>query len=244
MSMPIKSFRQVLFGAAKRLGMVPEEDGLQRSEASMLTEFLNSAVKLAWEFYPWPDTMVINAEDVVQHPSIANARYVPRSTSTRILQTVTRVWSEDPRATRNAAEAFHTAQADGLYFYDSNVSKVWIQYRPAPPEFTEAEWSDVRAYGAGSLVWDAAEDATGHVFKALQAVSAGTVLTSAAHWQIIGIPVCIAEPVKAGVVGAWNASEGQHGTARVKQEYMAELLEHEIYQIQIQGGQNFYTTAA
>lgn len=239
MSLAVKSFRQVLFGAAKRLGMVPEEDGLQRTDAAMLTEYLNSAVKLAWEFYTWPDALEIREEPIIAHPTITGARYVPRSTAGRTLKVVTAVWSNDPRANRCSEPVYHTVLADGLYFYRSDTSTVWVQYRPEPPEFTESEWSATRTYPIESLVWDAAEDASGHVFKALQIVPAGTALTSTAHWLKVPILACIAEAVKAGVIGAWHASEGQHGTARVKQEYMQELLEHEILQIQNQGQQTF-----
>jgi len=239
MSVSSKSFRQVLYGAAKRAGMVPEQDGLQRTEAAMLTEFLNSAVKLAWEFYTWPDALNIRPETIIAHPTVTGAKYVPRSTDERTLKVVTALWDSDPRANRTARSVFHTTQADGLYFYNHSDSTVWIQYRPEPPEYTDEEWNPTRPYATGSLVWDAAQDGSGHVFKARQTVPAGTVLSSTAYWESVPVLACIAEPVKAGIVGAWNASESQHGTARVKQEYMLELLEHEILQIQNQGQQTF-----
>lgn len=239
MSVSTKSFRQVLYGAAKRVGMVPEQDGLQRTEAAMLTEFLNSAVKLAWEFYTWPDALQIRQESIIAHPTVTGAKYVPRSNNDRTLKVITALWDTDPRVNRSAHSVFHTSQTDGLYFYNYSSSTVWVQYRPEPPEYTDEEWSATRAYTAGAIVWDAALDASGHVFRALQYVAAGTMLTNTAHWEQVPVLACIAEAVKAGIVGAWNASENQHGTARVKQEYMLELLEHEILQIQNQGQQTF-----
>lgn len=238
MSLAVKSFRQVLYGGAKRLGMVPENDGLQRSDAVMLTEFINSAVKLAWEFYTWPDAQDLREEEILDHPTIEGARYVPRSTSARTLKVTLKVWDRDPRANCNACPVTWNSQPDGLYFYSANLSTVWVQYRPEPPEYTDEEWSATRTYAAGDLTFDAS--GTGHVYRALQTVPAGTLFTSTAHWQQVPVLAILAEPIKAGVVGAWNAAEGQHGTARVKQEYMIELLDHEIVQIQNQGGQTIF----
>jgi hypothetical protein len=59
-------------------------------------------------------------------------------------------------------------------------------------------------------------------------VPADTALTSTAHWVPVPIYSRLAEAVMAGAVGAHNASEGNYGSARVKVEYMLDLIEHEI----------------
>ena len=238
MSLSVESFRDVLYGAAKRLGMVPEEDGLQRSEAVMMTEFFNSAMKLAWEFFPWPDAMVLSEEAVVSHPTVIAARYVPRSNNVRTLKVVTGMWKTDPRIDALACAYPLNPRGDGFYIYDAALASVWVDYRPEPPKYTSQEWSNLKAYVPASLVWDVAD--TGHVYRALQAVPAGTLLTSVVHWQQVPVLACLAEAVKSGIVGAWHASEGQHGTARVKEIYLLEALEHEILQIQNQGQQSHY----
>lgn len=231
--LPVKSFRQVLYGAAKRLGMVPEQDGLDRSAAAKLTEFINSAVKLAWEFYSWPDVFQWSEEDLITHPTLTGARYVPRVNVERTLKVTLEIWDADPRVTDTARQIGGRVENDGLYFPRSeSFSKVWVKFKAAPPEFSDTAWSALQGYAGGALVWDTDD---GHVYRAKQTVPAGTPTSSAAHWGRVPVPDCLAEPVKAGVIGAWNAAEGQHGTARVKEEYMLELLEHEILQIENQG---------
>jgi hypothetical protein len=112
------------------------------------------------------------------------------------------------------------------------VTTVWVEYRPEPPVYTATEWSNADTYAEGALVWDA--DGSGHVFKALGAVEAGTLLTVTASWERVPVLACLAEAIKAGMTGAYHASEGQHGTARVKESYMLDELEHELIKIQNQ----------
>lgn len=231
--LPVKSFRQVLYGAAKRLGMVPEQDGLDRSAAGKLTEFINSAVKLAWEFYSWPDVFQWRAEEIIAHPTLTGARYVPRVNAERTLKVTLEIWDDDPRVSDTASQIGARVESDGIYFPSSYPkNKVWVKFKSAPPEFSDTEWSALQSYAVGALVWDPGD---GHVYRARLNVPAGTPTSSATHWTLVPVPDCLAEPVKAGVIGAWHAAEGQHGTARVKEEYMLELLEHEILQLENQG---------
>jgi hypothetical protein len=224
MSAATKTFSRILASICHRVDLdVPCSD----RDAAQFAEYITAATKLAWEYYPWTDALELEDESVIAHPTLTGAKYLPKVTDSRTIGTLNGVYSANPLADSNARQLTFTKRADGYYLpAGSTETTVWLDYRPAPPEYTSELHVLASTYPTGALVWDKA--GTGKVFKALAAVSANTALTDTAKWLAIPVLSCLAEPIIAGVIGARNASEGNHGTARVKLDYMIEMIEHEI----------------
>lgn len=236
MSAATKSFRQVLFGICRR---VDKDVPTDTRTAAHFGEFINSAVKLAWEYYPWPERLKLQSEALQAHPDIAGARYIPRLTASRHIALLSNLFSACPLVSSSFQAIPFTERADGFYVHPAcSWETVWLDYRAAPPEFTSDLHDPDKTYEAASLVWEGQVNGLGHVFKALQNVPAATALSNAEYWEAVTIPARLSEAVMAGAIGAFHASEGNHGTARVKLEYMQDLIEHEIIQITSQSGQN------
>jgi hypothetical protein len=224
MSAATKSFTRILDSVCHRLDLdVPCSD----RNARRFAEYITAACKLAWEYYPWPDAMILNSESVIDHPTMTGAKYIPKVTALRTIGTLNGLYTANPLSDPNARQLTVTKRADGYYLpAGSTVATVWLDYRPAPPEYSSTLHVLANTYTVGAIVWDKA--GTGHVYKAIAAVSANTALTDATKWLVTPVLTCLAEPIIAGVIGANNASEGNHGTARVKLDYMLEMIEHEI----------------
>lgn len=224
MSAATKTFSRILASICHRLD---KDVPASTRDAARFAEYVTAATKLVWEFYPWPDALELETESVTTHPTLTGAKYIPKVTDSRTIGTLNGVYSANPLADSSARQLTFTKRADGYYLPPgSSETTVWLDYRPAPPEYTSELHVLADTYAVGDLVWD--KTTTGHVFKAIAAVSANTALTDTAKWIAIPVLACLAEPIISGVIGAHNASEGNHGTARVKLDYMLEMIEHEI----------------
>ncbi len=224
MSAATKSFSRILESVCHRLDLdVPCTD----RNATRFAEYISAACKLAWEYYPWPDAMQLVPETVLAHPTLTGSKYIPKVTATRTIGTLAGVYTANPLCDPNARQLTVTKRADGYYLpAGSTAATVWLDYRPAPPEYSATVHVLTNTYAVGALVWD--KTGTGHNYKARAAVTANTALSDTSKWLVTPVLSCLAEPIIAGVVGANNASEGNHGTARVKLDYMLEMIEHEI----------------
>ncbi|MEQ1750501.1 MAG: hypothetical protein ABL974_13825 [Prosthecobacter sp.] len=224
MSAATKTFSRILASICHRLD---KDVPATTRDAARFAEYVTAATKLVWEFYPWPDALALTTESVTTHPTLTGARYIPKVTNSRTIGTLNGVYSANPLADPNARQLTVTKRADGYYLpAGSSETTVWLDYRPAPPEYTSELHVIANEYAVGDLAWD--KDNTGHVYKAIDDAPEDTALTNTDFWVQVPVLACLAEPIIAGVIGAHNASEGNHGTARVKLEYMLEMIEHEI----------------
>lgn len=229
---PIKSFKTLLQSAARRLSLL-EENGTVKAEISGdLTDLITSAMRHAWQFYPWPDAMDTDEEEVVAHPTVDGAMYVPRQTPLRTLATVFNVWSDDPRKERSQARSVaHSKRPDGVYLHES-ITTVWIDYRGEPPEYTDEPWSAGPTYDDGALVLHT----DGHVYWSRTDDNQGFPPPEfPSRWRQVPVLACLYEPVKQGVISHFKRFQGgQPATAKSFEELMLDLLEHEIQVLQSQ----------
>lgn len=240
MSAPIKSFKELLTSIARRIGML-EDDGTITTGADAdisgdLTDLVNSAMRHAWQFYPWPDAKEFKEQTVIAHPTVSGAMYVPRQTATRTLATVFEAWSDDFRKKDNrACRVSYLLQSDGMYLYGSE-SSVWVQYRDLPPEYDDTPWAEETTYATGGL--SLASD--GHVYRSLQDANLNKApATEPTWWGQVPVLACLYEPVKQGVISHWKRYQSsQPVTAKSFEDLMFDNLTHEINLIQNQEGQH------
>lgn len=237
MSVPTKSFGELLTSVARRLQVLNDDGGIGGEGAGDLsgdlTDLANSAMRAAWTFFAWPDALEIGEEDVISHPDVAGARYVPKQTSERTLSSVLRVWDRDPRQGQEAPQLVpHKVFPDGVYIYTPNQATVWVHYRPAAPEYTDAVWNAGTTYAARALVL--ATD--GHVYRSLQGANVNkSPLTEGDWWGQVPVLECLFEPVKQGVISHYKRYQsGQPVSAKTFDVLMQDDLEREIQTIRDQ----------
>lgn len=233
MSVPSKSFGALLKSAARRLSLLEDDGSVSAENSGDLTDLINSAMRHAWQFYPWPDSVAMAEEPVIEHPVVQGAMYVPRQTVGRTLATVFNVWSADPRQVqRQGRLVSHSKRADGLYLHES-ISTVWVDYRDEPPEYTDETWNNATEYAVGDLVLGS----DGHVYRCTE-TSEGDDPTEGHSWKPVVVLACLFEPVKQGVISHFKRFQsGQPVTAKSFETLMLDLLEHEIQLLQTQEGQ-------
>ncbi len=216
----------MLHSIARRIGALPE-GVLDAGMSGDLTDLANTAMRHAWMFFAWPDALDIREESVITHPTVTGARYVPRSSASRVMRQVFKVWDKDPRqSTDTAGNVAFKSFADGAYIYNAELSTVWVYYRPDPPEFTDTVWASGTTYAAGDL----ALASDGHVYKSLQGTNLNKdPLTQTAWWVQVPVLACLHEPVKQGVISHYKRYQsGQPVTAKSMEELMQQWLEIEI----------------
>lgn len=227
MSVPIQSYRSLLHSVARRLGQL-NSGSINADVSADFTDLANSAMRHAWMFYAWPDALTIREESVITHPTVTGARYVPRSSASRVMRQVFKVWDKDPRQSTDAVgNVPFQSYPDGIYIYNAELSTVWVYYRPDPPEFTDVAWLTATAYDVGDLVLFT----DGHVYKCLIAHTSGAFATDLADVKWLQVPVlaCLLEPVKQGVISHYKRFQsGQPVTAKSMEDLMRDWLEIEI----------------
>ncbi len=202
-----------------------------------IAEFANSAEITARHYFEWPDALRIEEETVLEHPTAAGAHYVPRVTAARSYQQLLEIYSSDPRSICDPGTVSYRVLADGFYIFQP-LGTVWVKATTAPNKYTSVPYDAAKAYTVGASVM--ATD--GHNYRCIQAGTGQEPSVSPTYWAQVPVMACLAEALKAGATGAILQGNGQHGTGRVKLEYMKELLDDAIEQIHKEAGSANYRT--
>lgn len=228
-------FRKVLWDLAKRCGMFPEEEGLDRAVAAQLAEAISSCMKLAWEYYWWPEAMQTRKVEVQRSPD--GQKFVPRLLPDgEELTAVASVSREDPRrfdvpARELTFELGSDGDADVVFLPECAPDEVWVRWRGPAPQFTAEEWREGQTYFQGDVVYfpPMRECVQCRVPQTDQ-----TPENNAALWGVVRFPKWLEEAVKAGAQAYHERTEGQHGAAGQIEEIMTEWLDHEVNQYHLQ----------
>jgi hypothetical protein len=163
-------FIDLVDAVASRRGLDLDLGQVEGPEVRALAEQINTALKLAWEYYPWAQLIytlkvVLNGISIVPHAQF----------DWRVLG----VWSVDPDLPENAGLLDHYELdwlrcPDGIYL-PSVPAEAWVRYRPAVPVMSGREWDVTKAYKTGQAVYLAS---TGHCYRAGYDAPAGDVVTT------------------------------------------------------------------
>lgn len=161
----------MLYKVAKRLGMVPERDGLPVDAGYLLAEHISAAYEYGLRQHDWPEARRFVQASVQDHPQFGCK--VALSTG----QTVLHVWEEFPLFVESPQEIAFTVSAAGIVLPSETASSVCVEYRLSTQEFTIEEWEDT-VTGMGESRW--ATD--GHCYVALGSV----IVNPASHalWEV------------------------------------------------------------
>lgn len=238
------TFQSVLWGAARKSGLFPELDGLDLPIAAQLTEGINDAIKLAWEYFDWPELTRTLSFNVQDHPTAIGAKYLPYldPAGTDQFGSVLGMWATDPRLPR-ACRVPYELLDDGVYLPADTLGTVWMQFRGAHPSFTHATYV-ARQYLPGEVIYLPAD---GECYRRLPIVlvdiNTGLNITppnptppppNPVLWEKVPFPRWLATACAHGAAAALIRGEGQGGSALTLEAIMIEWLDHEIDQIFLQ----------
>lgn len=224
-------FRELLWGVARRAGMVPEEDGIDRGAASLMAEALQSALCFAWTFTDWGDLFATAPFPVTVS---GETRFVPRrkadawdSEGARIagwdMHTVQDVWDADPFL-RGRSVSWRD-DLGRIRLIDSGLTEVWVRFATPPPKCSAVIWSPTATYRRHDVVIDA----NGELWRCTaQTTVTGDEPGANDKWEWQFIPETFAEAVKAGGFALYTMAEGQFDTAAILSTAMISALESEV----------------
>ncbi len=232
MSTPLTiPYQKVLNGVHIRMG--GSVSNLQTDIAAAITEYVNSAYKLAWRHYEWPDVVEVEARS-----TDADGLVAYQQDGDTAIETFLMVTQNDPRTDRNPKEIGFRLHKGGAYLGPDWFSQtVYVTYRPKAPEFTSTPWGDggSYSYAIGDLVYWASGD--GNVYRCV-----GTATLEAhapsddSYWEVVPFLDLFAEAVKAGAYAAMTREDGQAPIAEIIRAEMEDLLLREIERLELQSG--------
>tara|TARA_R100001163_G_scaffold11498_1_gene10505 strand:- start:313 stop:939 length:627 start_codon:yes stop_codon:yes gene_type:complete len=193
------------------------EFNLPTNLASALNEYINTAARFAWDYYPWPDLMVITtAED--------NEFTIPGD--------VFGVYAKDPVTVGQTSQVRIPHRDVGAsIILPNNYDKVWIEYRRPFIRYEGSDWS-AGTYQQNTKVYDAS---TGDYYIALETTS-GTPNNST-DWGRIYMPAILSEYIKAAATAEALRETGQYEQAEVQRRDAVALLNQKIDKLELQSGQ-------
>lgn len=222
------TFKNVLWGAARKAGMMPE-DQLDNGTAARLTEAINSAVKLAWEYYDWPEVCTVEEVTLTAHTGNNTPwlDYLDGAGQPRFIS-LFGVWCQDPRACeREPRSLLYHLGADGVFVPGARADKVWMRWRGPHPEYTSREYDPDTTYAVGDAVYQPAD---GRCYTAT-ATPGSHAPPNITYWRETPVPAILAEALKFGGYAGFRRNEGQEASAEQIEAIMIEWLDHEVAQI-------------
>lgn len=214
-------FKDVLWSAATKVGLIPELDGLGSVEAYQLVDAINSAYRVGWFYYPWPEAQRCEAFT----PELRDGyRVVPLSSAGKVLSVIDGIYDKDPRVNADAREVVNVTQGDWIFFNEPPEA-VWIVYTPPAPRFSSRAWDAGTVYVSGDVVYAADR---GECYVALvEGPFSGVPVTDGTYWEVVPFMALLEEAVKAGAVAGFLNSEGQFATAERIRVVVEEALADE-----------------
>lgn len=149
-------FKSVLWSIAKKAGLIPATDGLDRPIAAEITEAINTAVKLAWEYSDWPELCLITAQTVSTSAQASGGTFFTLpyldSNGYHYMGSVLNVWDANPLASSRATRVDYTLGTDAVYLPQDAPATVFVRYRLPHGVYTDDEYT-TRKYVPGEVVY-------------------------------------------------------------------------------------------
>jgi hypothetical protein len=210
------TYKSILHGIVYRMRMDPEFN-LPTNLANAINEYINTAARYAWDYYPWPDLMVIVKAD---------------TDNFTIPGDVFGIYAKDPTLVGSTSQVpipFRDVGA-GIVL-GKKYDQIWAEYRRPFLRYEGAAWA-AGTYTQNTKVY---YEATGDYYMALEETSE----TPGSHsdWGKIAFPSLLAEYTKAAATAEGLREVGQYEQAEVQKRDASEILTQKIDKLELQSNQ-------
>lgn len=231
--MRASSYLSILKGVATRTGLDPEKN-LNRNVAAAMAEYLTDAVRVCWEFYPWPETVTVESRTPVSQ--IIGYQQAGENAIGEVMSVSVR----HPETDNQPGFIPFGLNADGIIVPASVATAVYVRYRKPSPEFTASDYAAATAYAVDDLVY---YGTTGDCYRCIQA-GTGNEPTDTDFWELQQIPRILDRAIREGAYTLQLREEGQIGTAVLPNQAMESLLIQQVDLLQRQQNQPGYFNVA
>ncbi len=214
-------FLSLLKRAAARRGLDYDAGQVSQAEAVSMAEALNECARIAYNFYPWPQTSyrTTNGAGGWEPWDVLLAAY-----------------EENPITARSEGRSPLTAEVlvDGsgeetIVLTDGTVvsgrpasgQSLYYLFQKPPPIFSASAYSASTSYDTGDVCWSG-----NHCYRRNDSGS-GTAPPNS-EWVVQSLPEFLVQPVLAGVERWFARVDGLPVTARMLEQAMQDRLEDEL----------------
>lgn len=211
------TFRSVLHGVAKLMGIDPAEGDYTDSFVAAVAESVNLRVREGWEWTYWPEWTLTeertpDANNVIEYEQAGET----------VIGEIFGVSSVDPGEQAARWVTWRPTDEGILITAETVPDPAYVKFRQRPPEFSGEEWDATVTYAVGDLVY--VDDARG-CFRSIQAGMNQDPETETAYWTAVEFPYVLANFVKRAVYADMLQEDGQDDKAqRQESRAYAELL--------------------
>jgi len=193
-----RTYKQLLENICRTAGIEPSR--LLTDDSLAIRDFINSALREGWEYYPWPYLMVVtsdtvaNIDDYSEYDLFSINKY-------------------DPRDKRYPGPYTFSVDAGGINIIPdlTATDTVFLKYRERWYPFTGSVYSASTTYATGDMAYDST---TGDYYRSLVSSNLAGSLSNALVWDRREIPDFLFEFAKYSVLGELREAEGQGEKAR------------------------------
>lgn len=203
------TYKSVRDGILRKMGLDSSLPPLA-SQAAALADYVQGALDIAWDFYPWPDVTLTQERTPTGTPAHDIAFEQPGLTP---IGDFVQIYDTDPEDYAHPSNALRYSTTDTGATLDPDDhtpgTPVFVRFRIPAPLFTSRDYSASTAYSPGDVVY---HDATGDCFLALSATT-GNAPTDPAFWRRQEIPAFLSEYCKAHAYASTLLEDGQFDKA-------------------------------
>jgi len=194
-----RTYRDLLYAISRLTGITPAR--LLNDDALAIRDYINSALRTSWEYYPWAPLMSVTSDTVANLDNYAEYDLFSIS-------------KYDPRVKRWPTYYGFSEDSGGLNLLDdlATTTTVYLKYRQRFYPFDGIEHSLAESYSNGDMVYDST---TLDYYRSLADSNLGHEVTETAWWDRREIPAFLFEHARLSVVADIREAEGETNKAMI-----------------------------
>lgn len=235
------TYKSVRDGILRKMGLDSSLPPLA-SQAAALADYVQGALDIAWDFYPWPDVTLTQERTPTGTPAHDIAFEQPSLTP---IGDFLQIYDNDPE---DYAQPFHslrfsTTDTGATLDADDHTpgTPVFVRFRIPAPLFTSTAYNGTVGYNKGDLVYyELTGDCYVSIFDGFSTLPAPT---SAIHWRRQEIPTFLGEYCKAHAYASTLLEDGQFDKANYMFTRAEGILQTEMDKQWLRRGRYHHYTA-
>jgi hypothetical protein len=197
---PTRTYKELLYAISRAAGIDPNR--LLDDDALAIRDYINTALRTIWEYYPWPKLMRVGSDTYANIDNYANYDLFFIS-------------STDPRVDRNPTFYTFSVDAGGFNIIDDNLATtatLYFTYRDRFYPFDGTRYSTITTYELDGMSYDST---TGDYYRSVVGSNLNNALTDTAWWDRRYIPAFLFEYTKLSALAQMREAEGQGEKSRI-----------------------------
>jgi len=194
----VRTYSDLLSAICRTAGIEPGR--LLTNDSATIRDYINSAMREGWQYYPWPDLMRVTSDTVANIDNYA----------TYDLFSINKY---DPRDKRYPGPYTFSVDGAGINIIPdlTSTDTVYLKYRDLWYPFSGTFYSASTSYSLSQMSYGSS---TGDYYRSLSDSNLGNLITNTVYWDRREIPAFLFEFIKWSAVAELREAEGQGEKSR------------------------------